>query len=125
MSSYKSDFCRKGHDKRVVGRYNGNRCKKCLQANDKKYWFFSRLRKRGLTIDDYNTMFAKNSGCCHICNKHISEFKQGFSLDHNHSSGEVRGLLCRYCNLGLGNFKDNKDSLKRAIEYLTRTTFSK
>lgn len=39
-------------------------------------------------------------------------------VDHNHVTGVVRGLLCRNCNLALGGFKDNPDSLRKAITYL-------
>lgn len=39
-------------------------------------------------------------------------------IDHNHSTSEVRGLLCTNCNAGLGHFRDNQETLLRAIEYL-------
>ena len=41
-------------------------------------------------------------------------------VDHNHDTGELRGILCRSCNVGLGNFKDNIDLLKKAVQYLER-----
>jgi hypothetical protein len=50
---------------------------------------------------------------CWIC-----ESKTSLVVDHDHSTGKVRGLLCSLCNTSLGGFKDNIESLKKAIEYL-------
>jgi hypothetical protein len=51
--------------------------------------------------------------CCQICGGY-----QRLSIDHDHNTGKVRGLLCSPCNIGLGGFKDNPHSLTKAIEYL-------
>lgn len=52
---------------------------------------------------------------CEICGKDIIDT---LHMDHNHSTGKFRGLLCKKCNLGLGNFNDSPELLQKAIEYL-------
>jgi len=73
-----------------------------------------------LTIEDYNQMFADQQGCCDICGIHQSETKR-FHVDHCHTTGQVRGLLCCDCNIGLGRFKDDTETLANAIVYLQRS----
>ena len=47
--------------------------------------------------------------------------KRELSVDHNHETNKIRGLLCHHCNIGLGNFRDSTTLLSVAIEYLERT----
>ena len=68
----------------------------------------------GITIEDYEAMSEKQNGKCAICYK--TNIK--LHVDHNHETGEVRGLLCGNCNRGLGLFKDHFYYLDRAAEYL-------
>jgi len=72
----------------------------------------------GITVTNYNKMFTDQKGCCAICSIHQSELKKPLHVDHNHISGEVRGLLCYQCNMGLGIFKDDIDLFNIAIKYL-------
>ena len=58
--------------------------------------------KYGLSIDKYNQMFINQLGCCFICGTHSSKFKRRLAVDHDHETGEVRGLLCPRCNKNLG-----------------------
>lgn len=74
----------------------------------------------GITLADYNNMFEKQNGFCLICGVHQSEIKKALCVDHNHDTGEIRGLICDACNKGLGHFKDNENLLQRAIDYLRR-----
>jgi hypothetical protein len=71
----------------------------------------------GISIEEYDNMFSKQNGVCAICLKPQNHKK--LAVDHNHISGTIRGLLCDACNRGLGQFKDNSETLKRASEYLT------
>ena len=71
-------------------------------------------RKYGITKEIYNIMYNKFSGMCHICKS--DNFL--LSVDHNHYTGEIRGLLCLNCNTGLGTFKDNIIYIENAIYYL-------
>lgn len=55
---------------------------------------------------------------CKICGRDQLQNGKRLSLDHCHETGEIRGLLCNNCNLGLGNFRDNPTFLREAIRYL-------
>lgn len=77
------------------------------------------VRKYGLTLADYDAMLAKQGGNCAICNApEVDQFKGVFHVDHCHSTGAVRGLLCRGCNHMLGVVGDDPLKLLRAITYL-------
>ncbi len=71
--------------------------------------------KYGLSLDDYQTMLEQQNGSCMICkaipNKHLA-------VDHCHTTGKIRGLLCGKCNTGLGLFYDDHDLLLTAATYL-------
>lgn len=62
--------------------------------------------------------FLKDNATCAICKKHKSNFTRALAVDHCHTTGKIRGLLCTNCNRALGNIKDSIDNLKNAIEYL-------
>lgn len=106
------------------GRYN--LCKKCHTESDtnrnSNNSLDKRCRKFGITADEYNNFISIQNNSCAICNKHKDEFSgrgNNFHIDHCHTSGKVRGLLCSNCNTGLGQFKDNIKSLENAIQYLS------
>jgi hypothetical protein len=80
-----------------------------------------RLKKTyGITLDDYNTLFAKQEGKCTICNTHQSQLQKSLAVDHCHTTKQVRGLLCMTCNTALGKFKDDINLLQNAINYLKK-----
>lgn len=64
----------------------------------------------------YDTILADQEGGCGICGQLPNGNR--LAIDHDHGTGEVRGLLCQQCNTGLGSFRDNLELLKRAIAYL-------
>lgn len=70
----------------------------------------------GMTLAEYDALLAKQNGVCFICE--TKEPDQTLAVDHYHPTDVVRGLLCRGCNLGLGNFKDDPRLIRRAIAYL-------
>lgn len=74
----------------------------------------------GITIEEHNELYHKQEGRCAICGKHQSECNKRLAIDHDHNTGEVRGLLCSHCNQGLGHFKDNTELLVNAIQYLQK-----
>ena len=76
------------------------------------------MKNYGITIEDYNEMFSKQKGRCAICNKHQSDLERTLNVDHCHSTGKVRGLLCQNCNTGIGLLQDDCDVLLSAAKYL-------
>jgi len=105
------------------------RCKKCVREykvklnNDTKYatmyaraYVLARKHPKlslDLVIKFYQEHFT---GKCDICSKVITG--KDMHLDHNHTTGVLRGWLCMLCNTGLGKFKDNPDLLRKALSYL-------
>ena len=80
-------------------------------------------RMYGISTAEYHELAAKQDYKCAICGKQeiVNDAYKNvkpLSVDHCHSKGHVRGLLCNSCNIGLGMFKDNIESLKQAIKYL-------
>ena len=79
----------------------------------------TKLKSRfGITLDDYEAMYAEQGGQCQICGVTESCSGHRLAVDHCHTSGKIRGLLCKACNLGLGYYRDNKEFLANAIKYL-------
>ena len=79
--------------------------------------------KYNLTVEEYDEMIKALDGLCQICrNPETEKDRTGvikwLAVDHCHTTGKVRGLLCAQCNQGLGNYRDNTDYLKAAIAYL-------
>jgi len=89
------------------------------QANPSKR-LAQRVRKYGLTAEQYKQRLADQGGGCAICAATSSRGKPGERLhvDHCHQSGRVRGLLCSECNRGIGHFRDDAERLERAAAYL-------
>ncbi len=77
-----------------------------------------------ITLQEYNALFEKQNGKCAICgtNKYTTDYRTGkdrsLYIDHCHTTGIVRGLLCNACNLGLGKFKDSRELIVKTLNYL-------
>jgi hypothetical protein len=106
-----SDFHKHKTTKDGLGTY----CKPCYNSQT----FAGKLKKRyGITPEQAAEM--KKNGC-EMCGTH-----NNLHIDHNHTTGKVRGILCTNCNRGLGHFKDSPDLLQKAIQYLKeRGNYSK
>ena len=109
--------------------YDSNRLlakKRYHKSNKKKH--IQRARethykiKYGITIKEYNKIYKKQKGVCAICGLPESLIMRTgiihLSIDHNHKTGKIRGLLCHRCNRALGYFNDNPFLLVKAIKYL-------
>lgn len=113
----------KEYDRRRGAKYrekSKERRKVYYQENKDKFRDRRFLKKFGITLDEYNKIFEEQNGCCVICEKHQIEFERALAVDHNHKTGEVRGLLCTYCNMGIGQLNENIEVLERAIKYLKK-----
>ena len=106
-----------------------SRCKDCRNEQDRNRYHdrgaprepnrgHHYLYRYGITVEDYDAMFEEQKGCCAICRTHSDKFTRRLAVDHCHTTGTVRGLLCVNCNVGLGNFKDDIENLYRSISYL-------
>jgi len=71
--------------------------------------------KYGITPEEFQGKIASQNNQCAICHR---EFDTTPHVDHSHNTKEIRGLLCRSCNLALGYFEDDLERLQSAIEYL-------
>lgn len=74
--------------------------------------------KYELTQEQYDALFAEQSGCCGLCGRLAGE--ETLAVDHDHDTGEVRRPLCGKCNKGLGLFDDNPELLEKAAEYVRK-----
>lgn len=123
---------------KCVSRYDGLQpyCTKCRREYDKinqrkyradpakkdKFREYDLKKRFGITLDDYNCMMDEQDGKCAICGAIYGDnFGNPLTVDHCHKWGHIRGLLCRNCNYGLGNFDDNVEYLHNAIRYLNET----
>lgn len=83
------------------------------------------LRQFGLTEAEYAERLVAQDGLCAICHRpETATTKSGavrmLSIDHDHRTGRLRGLLCRACNLLIGYAADDAGTLRSAIAYLAR-----
>lgn len=79
-------------------------------------------RRQGINItwDGYLDFLSSQNGQCAICKRGEVENGKALAVDHDHHTGVVRGLLCDDCNIALGRFQENTETLRRAIAYLTQ-----
>ena len=79
-------------------------------------WATHYKSRYGITLSDFERMNAEQFGLCKICKSPPT--RRYLSVDHDHITGKVRGLVCQDCNIGLSKFKDNPNMMDRAIKYL-------
>lgn len=112
---YRSGFCEECYKQRQESKrdtYNS-------EAGQRHYF----KKTYGITLEEYKSMFYNQCGRCLICGRDGQdginvEKSMRLHVDHDHATGEIRGLLCNDCNRGLGCFKDNPEWLSKAALYL-------
>lgn len=97
---------------------------KKVVIKDNEYTKLNNLKRMlkhryNLEYSDYLLMYEQQNKCCAICNepKELGGHK-GLQVDHSHETNEVRGLLCRNCNVAIGYLKENKEIILNIINYL-------
>lgn len=101
---------------RVKDWYDKNRCHAIKMARVR-----SLKNEFGLTVDQYEEMIKVHDGKCAICEAGFTSTRNRH-IDHSHSTGKVRGLLCTRCNLALGQVEvKNGQWLKKAVDYLQKS----
>jgi len=118
------------------GKYLKSWCRACT-AKQTKEWRANRedtknrysvnrqyhlQKKYGITTKQYDDLLKKQNHRCYICEKHEKEFKTKLSVDHNHITGEIRGLLCNYCNRRLVGRHRDGDLLRKIADYIEQGT---
>lgn len=76
------------------------------------------LQRYGLTIEDYSKLLDSQFGKCMLCGIHNNELDYPLFVDHRHSDGKIRGLLCSKCNFKVGWVESNLDCLDEILKYL-------
>jgi hypothetical protein len=122
-------FCRKckralpGTDEFFRPRGDGDglrsRCRECeAAANKNRNWWSGRIFKLfGITADDYRQILDLQGGVCAICKRDCDSGRR-LAIDHDHDTGQVRGLLCTKCNMAIGALRESAEALRRAADYL-------
>jgi hypothetical protein len=116
-------YCReyKSFNEFKLNKNSGNLNSRCIPCQKEYNNHYGKNRGRwikyGIDESIFNDLLIKQDHKCKICNININ--KPTCTIDHDHNTNEVRGLLCRNCNTALGLFNDNINSLLNAIKYLT------
>ncbi len=101
-------------------------CNTCSSKHQRKYVEANpdRARRYSITYDEYMALIERQSGCCAICGNPPQDKNQygvkRLAIDHDHATGQIRGLLCYNCNVMLGHARDSVDVLQSAIAYLEK-----
>lgn len=123
--------CGKSKSHSEMSRHSPNTCKRCKTAATKawaaanpKEWDRHRrkshLRKQyNITPEEFDRILRDQGGVCAICGDPPGD-SRGFRphVDHCHSTGRVRGILCGRCNIGIGQFQDDPELVAKALAYL-------
>lgn len=108
--------CRRGHDitpENTVHYGGTDRCLQCVQINAQA----QRLKKYGITQAEYDTLLEHQGGVCAVCKQPMNGSRSEV-IDHDHTTGQVRGILHGTCNVALGMLDDDPERFLNAAKYL-------
>jgi hypothetical protein len=88
-------------------------CKQCRNS-------YNYVLKYGITEEEYRELYIQQNGLCSICGGIPTGKYAKLYVDHDHISGEIRGLLCQGCNSGIGYLKDSEEIVLKAYSYLSK-----
>ena len=112
-----SEYNRKRNSLPDVKLKASNRQKQYIKQNGEKIKNAKLMTRYGISIEEYKQKLDSQDKKCAICKTNL-EMEKRTHLDHDHNTGKIRGILCWNCNGGLGNFSDDIERLKSAINYL-------
>jgi hypothetical protein len=117
VTEYQKDITKKDHLRPY--------CKECTSKRRKQLLSKEMIRQRNLeknfgkgALDVYKKLFEEQGGVCAICSTPENGRYSNLSIDHNHDTNEIRGLLCNSCNRGIGLLKDSPEVIRKAAEYV-------
>lgn len=126
MSLGRKSWCRGCHRSDARARYraggdaaredSNRRSKLSYEPTRRRAWV--PMSKYGLTTEAFDAMLDEQEGRCAICRTGEPGGRGEWHVDHCHETGENRGLLCAFCNPGIGYFRDDPELLRAAINYL-------
>lgn len=91
-------------------------CKKEIYKRDRKWGH--KKERYSISKNQFEKLLAEQNNACAICRVPVKNLNRMICIDHCHTSGKLRGLLCHNCNSGIGLLKDNIQILEQAIQYL-------
>jgi hypothetical protein len=95
-----------------------NECTLSVDSNDLCKKHYRASLKYKITTIELNNIFKASNGLCEICNQKCSVGDE-LSIDHDHVTGNIRGMLCRKCNAGIGLLQDSSEIILKAYNYIS------
>lgn len=102
--------------------YKGRKvCKVCVSESQRINQANCRLKKHGMKLSDMVSIWEAQDKKCLTCSRDLIKPPDRCThIDHDHSTGRVRGVLCRECNIALGILSENKETMKNLIKYIDK-----
>lgn len=100
-------------------------CKEGLETPRKvgrNYRDYHLKKTYGISLQQYNELLEKQQHSCAVCGKHADKEKKSLAVDHNHKTGEIRGLLCSHCNYRVVGRWTDGTLLRKVVDYIEQGT---